>query len=152
MPPLVIVTIFFILTINSFFKAVSSAERLLAAENAASEKLLLNILPESIARELEKLKTIGDSYMFAGGIPEKNRTHAVDCVMAALEVQSFMNQMKDIKSGQNLPYWQLRLGIHSGDLVAGVIGDKKFAYDVWSDTVNTASRCESSGVPGQTQG
>lgn len=205
MPPLVIVTMFFIITINSFFKAVSSAEKLLAAEHAASEKLLLNILPQSIASELkvkgtseprhypsttvcftdfegftqiaesmspkelvaeldrcfsyfdslmdrhklEKLKTIGDSYMFAGGIPLQNNTHAIDCVMAALEIQAFMNQMKEIKSGQNLPYWQLRLGIHSGDLVAGVIGDKKFAYDVWSDTVNTASRCESSGVPGQ---
>ncbi|MFO1524929.1 MAG: adenylate/guanylate cyclase domain-containing protein [Turneriella sp.] len=205
MPPLIIVTLFFIITINSFFKAVSSAEKLLAAEHAASEKLLLNILPTEIAGELkfkgssepryyasttvcftdfegftqiaesmspaelvgeldrcfsyfdslmeryklEKLKTIGDSYMFAGGIPVENRTHAVDCVMVALEIQAFMNQMKDIKSSQGLPYWQLRLGIHSGNLVAGVIGEKKFAYDVWGDTVNTASRCESSGVPGQ---
>jgi adenylate cyclase len=98
---------------------------------------------------LEKLKTIGDSYMFVGGIPESNGTHAVDCVMAALEIQAFMNQMKEIKSSQGLPYWQLRLGIHSGDLVAGVIGERKFAYDVWSDTVNTASRCESSGVTGK---
>ncbi len=98
---------------------------------------------------LEKLKTIGDSYMFAGGIPVENRTHAVDCILAAIEIQAFMNQMKDIKERQGLPYWELRLGIHSGDLVAGVIGEKKFAYDVWSDTVNTASRCESSGVPGR---
>lgn len=98
---------------------------------------------------LEKLKTIGDSYMFAGGIPGSNPVHAVDCVMAALEIQAFMNQMKEIKASQNLPYWQLRLGIHSGDLVAGVIGEKKFAYDVWGDTVNTASRCESSGVTGK---
>ena len=205
MPPLVVVTMFFILTINSFFKAVSSAEKLLAAEHAASEKLLLNILPAEIAVELkakgssepryypsttvcftdfegftqiaesmspaelvgeldrcfsyfdslmeryklEKLKTIGDSYMFAGGIPLENKTHAVDCVMVALEIQAFMNQMKEIKSAQGLPYWQLRLGIHSGNLVAGVIGEKKFAYDVWGDTVNTASRCESSGVPGE---
>ncbi|TGL58526.1 adenylate/guanylate cyclase domain-containing protein [Leptospira ognonensis] len=98
---------------------------------------------------LEKLKTIGDSYMFAGGIPQNNATHAVDCVMAALEIQAFMNRMKEIKADQNLPYWQLRLGIHSGDLVAGVIGERKFAYDVWSDTVNTASRCESSGASGK---
>jgi adenylate cyclase len=69
--------------------------------------------------------------------------------MAALEIQAFMNQMKEIKAAQNLPYWQLRLGIHSGDLVAGVIGERKFAYDVWSDTVNTASRCESSGESGK---
>lgn len=98
---------------------------------------------------LEKLKTIGDSYMFAGGIPAENRTHPVDCVLAALEIQAFMNQMKSIKESQGLPYWELRLGIHTGDLVAGVIGQRKFAYDVWSDTVNTASRCESSGIPGK---
>ncbi|PJZ38458.1 guanylate cyclase [Leptospira levettii] len=98
---------------------------------------------------LEKLKTIGDSYMFVGGIPKPNKTHAIDCVLAALEIQAFMNQMKEIKEGQGFPYWQLRLGIHSGELIAGVIGDKKFAYDVWSDTVNTASRCESSGMTGK---
>lgn len=98
---------------------------------------------------LEKLKTIGDSYMCAGGIPLSNKTHAVDCVLAAFEIQSFMNQMKEIKSEQGLPYWELRLGISSGPVVAGVIGEKKFAYDVWSDTVNTASRMESSGEPGR---
>lgn len=98
---------------------------------------------------LEKLKTIGDSYMFAGGIPVPNKTHAIDSVLAALEIQEFMNNLKYEKTRLGLPYWELRLGIHTGDLVAGVIGSKKFAYDVWSDTVNTASRCESSGVPGR---
>ena len=94
---------------------------------------------------LEKLKTIGDSYMCAGGIPKKNNTNPIDIVMAALEIQAFMNQMKDIKEMLGLPYWQLRLGIHTGPLIAGVIGEKKFAYDVWGDTVNLASRMESSG-------
>lgn len=98
---------------------------------------------------LEKLKTIGDSYMFAGGIPIETSTHAITCVLASLEIQDFMNKMKEDKSKAGQPYWELRLGIHSGSLVAGVIGEKKFAYDVWSDTVNTASRCESSGVAGK---
>ncbi|MBE7410983.1 MAG: hypothetical protein HS129_02800 [Leptospiraceae bacterium] len=98
---------------------------------------------------LEKLKTIGDSYMAAGGIPRPNRTHAIDCVLAAFEIQSFMKAMKEIKESQALPCWELRLGIHTGPLIAGVIGEKKFAYDVWGDTVNTASRMESSGSPGR---
>ncbi|HNN80138.1 MAG TPA: adenylate/guanylate cyclase domain-containing protein, partial [Leptospiraceae bacterium] len=98
---------------------------------------------------LEKLKTIGDSYMCAGGIPKANKTHAIDAILAALEIQNFMNQMKEIKEIIGAPYWELRLGIHTGPLIAGVIGEKKFAYDVWGDAVNTASRMESSGTPGK---
>jgi class 3 adenylate cyclase len=98
---------------------------------------------------LEKLKTIGDSYMCAGGIPKRNKTHAIDCCLAALEIQSFMNIMKRLKEDMGFPYWELRLGIHTGPLIAGVIGERKFAYDVWGDTVNTASRMESSGTPGR---
>lgn len=96
---------------------------------------------------LEKLKTIGDSYMAVGGIPNVNSTHAIDAVLAALEIQAFIEQRKEQHMRNNTPYWEMRIGIHSGSLIAGVIGQKKFAYDVWGDTVNTASRMESSGVP-----
>ena len=98
---------------------------------------------------LEKLKMIGDSYMCAGGIPQVNRTHALDTVLAALEMQAFIRFRKVKKIENNRPYWNLRIGIHSGSLVAGVIGYKKFAYDVWGDTVNVAARMESSGIPGK---
>ncbi|MCZ8237112.1 MAG: adenylate/guanylate cyclase domain-containing protein, partial [Leptospiraceae bacterium] len=97
---------------------------------------------------LEKIKTIGDSYMTCGGIPILNMTHPIDSVLAALEFQSYMDDFNKKKQEQKLPLWNLRLGIHTGSLVAGVIGEKKFAYDVWGDTVNSASRMESSGTPG----
>lgn len=98
---------------------------------------------------LEKLKTIGDSYMAAGGIPEPNNTHAVDCVLAALEIQRYMMESQDQRRAEGRPTWELRIGINSGPAVAGVIGKKKFAYDIWGDTVNMASRVEASGEPGK---
>ncbi len=98
---------------------------------------------------LEKLKTIGDSYMAVGGVPTPNSTHAIDCCLAALAIRDFTDALRVEKQGRGLPAWELRIGIHCGPLVAGVIGKKKFAYDVWGDTVNTASRCESAGSPGE---
>lgn len=106
---------------------------------------------DAIARKhnLEKIKTIGDAYMAVGGIPTANKTHAVDCVLAALEIQELIFRLREQEMAENRPYWQIRVGIHSGDLVAGVVGSQKFSYDVWGDTVNTASRLESSGAPGR---
>lgn len=128
----------------------------LAAEKLSPKELLRQLdasfsFFDSVTERygLEKLKTIGDSYMCAGGIPETNRTHAIDAVMAALEMQEFMFHMGELRRARGLPFWECRLGIHTGPLIAGVVGTKKFAYDVWGDTVNTASRMESSGETGK---
>ena len=94
---------------------------------------------------IEKIKTIGDAYMCAGGIPKNNRTHAIDVVLAAIEMIEFMKTLRENAQNQ----WRLRIGIHSGSIIAGVVGKRKLSYDIWGDTVNIASRMESSGVPGQ---
>jgi len=94
---------------------------------------------------IEKIKTIGDAYMAAGGIPKKNSTNPVEVVLAALEMQSYMQHLKSAKTD----IWDLRIGIHTGPVIAGVVGHKKVSYDIWGDTVNTASRMESSGIAGK---
>ena len=98
---------------------------------------------------IEKIKTIGDAYMCAGGIPEKNRTNPVEVVLAALEMQQYMINLKKELMAKNLPVWDIRIGIHTGSVIAGVIGHKRLSYDIWGDTVNTASRMESSGEAGK---
>lgn len=181
------------------------AKELIQKEKEKSDSLLLNILPEPVARELkengfvkptlfesvtvlftdfkgftkiatklsptellekldliflqfdqicerrgiEKLKTIGDAYMCVGGLPVSNLSHPVDTCLAAIEMQNFMKETKLImESISGEEFWDMRLGIHTGTVVAGVIGKTKFAYDVWGDAVNTASRMESNGEIG----
>lgn len=98
---------------------------------------------------VEKIKTIGDAYMAAGGLPVMNNTHPVDVVNAALDIQKFMEKHKKEKQEKGELYFEIRIGIHTGPIVAGIVGVKKFAYDIWGDTVNTASRMESSGEVGK---
>jgi len=94
---------------------------------------------------IEKIKTIGDAYMCAGGLPVANKTNPLDVVKAALEIQKFMTRLKQEKESQGLPCFEVRIGIHTGPVVAGVVGTRKFQYDIWGDTVNIAARMESSG-------
>ncbi len=98
---------------------------------------------------IEKIKTIGDAYMCAGGIPEKNRTNPVEVILAALEMQDYMGKLKETSIVAGMKFWDIRIGIHTGTIIAGVVGHKKLSYDIWGDTVNTASRMESSGEPGK---
>lgn len=121
--------------------------------------------PEQIVRELnecfsafddictrfnmEKIKTIGDAYMCAGGVPKPNMTHPVDAVLAGLAMQEFIEKRKYQKRLRGEPYLELRVGIHSGPVLAGVVGKNKFAYDIWGTTVNVAARMETTGEVGK---
>ena len=133
------------------FKGFTKISEQMSAEELVGELDIFFTSFDELADKykLEKLKTIGDAYMCAGGLPTVNNTHPVDACLFALQVQFVMKETKRIKSEKGLPFWELRLGIHTGPVVAGVIGKKKFAYDVWGDAVNTAARMESSGEPGR---
>ncbi|MBK8505448.1 MAG: hypothetical protein IPL46_26570 [Saprospiraceae bacterium] len=184
---------------------IEQQKELIEKEKIKSEKLLLNILPKEIAKELqetghakarhyhhasvlfcdfvgfseyakmlsprevvedldfyfrafddiierfglEKIKTIGDEYMAVGGIPVANETNAKDAIMAGLEIQMLVKSIRSQRQTAGEPYLELRLGIHTGEVVAGVVGKNKFAYDVWGNTVNIASRLETAGLIGK---
>lgn len=99
--------------------------------------------------KIEKIKTIGDAYMAAGGLPVPQDGSVKNTVLAALAMQKFIAERKRERSGKGLPAFEMRVGIHTGPVVAGIVGVKKFQYDVWGDTVNTASRLESNGAVGK---
>lgn len=97
---------------------------------------------------LEKIKTVGDAYMCAGGLPEPVQDHAVKMVEAAFEIIEFVRESKK-SDPDGMTRFEIRLGINTGPVVAGVVGTKKFAYDIWGDTVNIASRMESNSESGK---
>ncbi len=180
---------------------INEQKQLIEAEQEKSERLLLNILPFEVARQLkskgragtrfykhvsvlftdfkgfskiskelepkelveyldtyfirfdeiigthylEKIKTIGDAYMCAGGLPLRNNSNPVDAVLAGLEIQHYMAEVNQENTNRGEPLWELRIGVHTGPVVAGVVGKKKFAYDIWGDTVNIAARMQERG-------
>lgn len=99
--------------------------------------------------KIEKIKTIGDAYMAVGGIPVPTAESVENTVLAALEMQEFITNRRAKKDAKNKISFEMRIGIHTGPVVAGIVGIKKFQYDIWGDTVNTASRLESNSQPGK---
>jgi class 3 adenylate cyclase/HD superfamily phosphodiesterase len=98
---------------------------------------------------IEQIKTIGDSYMCAGGLPIRNRSNPIDIILAAFEILRYVEKQNVHKRLTSEDTWNLRIGIHSGELIAGVIGTRRFAYDIWGDTVNIASALEHHGEAGE---
>ncbi|MBR1236517.1 adenylate/guanylate cyclase domain-containing protein [Bradyrhizobium sp. AUGA SZCCT0182] len=190
---------------NEMLRELERARDQAVAGKAESDKLLLNILPSSIAAELkandrvqprffdsatvmlidftgftrlvetmepasvidqldqhftrfddimakqrlEKLKTIGDAYLAVGGVPEPNRSHAIDAALAALQVIDHLARLNRQREKLHLPAWQVRIGINTGPVIAGVVGKHKFTYDIWGNTVNITQRVEAAGAPGR---
>jgi len=98
---------------------------------------------------IEKIKTIGDSYMCVGGLDNNKQNHVINTVLAAIEIRDFMETERANRSLQDQFYFDIRIGLHTGPVIAGIVGIKKFAYDIWGNTVNIASRMESASEPGK---
>ncbi|MEZ4772511.1 MAG: adenylate/guanylate cyclase domain-containing protein [Bacteroidia bacterium] len=201
----VVVFLMIIIGLISRSRAKSRHAREIKAEKEKADNLLLNILPEKVAKELlttgkvvpvnhdqvtilftdfknftsiaskmtpeelvkeletafsafdeiiekhklYKIKTIGDAYMAAGNLTTSDPDHALNAVKAGLEMQEFMDRWIGRKKRRGEDVWELRVGIHTGQVIAGVIGQQRFAYDIWGDAVNTASRMETSGEAGK---
>ncbi|MBK9599056.1 MAG: adenylate/guanylate cyclase domain-containing protein [Flavobacteriales bacterium] len=121
------------------FKGFTQASELMSPQELVAElntcfKAFDNIIT---ARGIEKIKTIGDAFMCVGGLPDPGTSSPADVVHAALEMQVFMMARKSERDAHGLPAFEMRVGIHSGPVVAGIVGVRKFQYDIWGDTVNT---------------
>lgn len=133
------------------FKGFTEASAKLSAGELVSEINSCFEVFDNIVEKynIEKIKTIGDAYMAAGGLPIPTKHSLKNTVLAALEMQEFITNRKAKNHVKEKPAFEMRVGIHTGPVVAGIVGVKKFQYDIWGDTVNTASRMESNGEVGR---
>ena len=135
---------------TDFAGFTQTAEKFTAKELVGEINTCFKAFDEIIQKyQIEKIKTIGDAYMAAGGLHVPRISEPTDVVNAALEMQQFMVARKVARHAQNLQAFDMRVGIHTGPVVAGIVGVKKFQYDIWGDTVNTANRMESNGQVGK---
>jgi len=135
---------------TDFVGFTKSAERMKPTELVNRLDIYFRKFDEIIVRNnLEKIKTIGDAYMCAGGVPVRNNTNPIDAVLAALQIQDYMLRLRNDAIANGTEYWELRLGINTGEVTAGVIGSERLAYDIWGATVNQAQRMEMMGEPGR---
>lgn len=139
--------------VTVLFTDVKNFTKLTAASTPEEIINLLDIYFREFDRiikkhNLEKIKTIGDAYMCAGGVPVVSETHAIDVVMAGLEIRDYVKNFVEERKAAGLSYFEIRMGISSGDVMAGIIGTEKFVYDIWGDCVNTAARMEQNSEVG----
>ncbi len=135
---------------TDFVGFTKSAEKMSPTELVNELDIYFRKFDEIIVlNNLEKIKTMGDAYMCAGGVPVKNNTNPIDTCLAALQIQESMRIMREDAKQSGRIVWDLRLGINTGEITAGVIGSEKLAYDIWGSTVNQAHRMEMLGEPGK---
>lgn len=135
---------------TDFVGFTSISEKLSPKELVAEIHYCFKAFDEIIIRcKLEKIKTIGDAYMAVCGMPNKDNLHAIRTVEAAIEIQTFINRYQQERKEANKSFFEIRMGIHSGSVIAGIVGVRKYAYDIWGDTVNTAARMEQNSEPGK---